>query len=199
MLLLSVILHQTSRPKYYGKYLTAVSRFIIAFALGQVGLVDWVILFVLAYLWSHTARPNVNDRAAWVVIQKGRKTIADRMIWVWDEFLGVQKVDGEQEEATKIFHSENSTNLTTNLLGADKTQVETEGEQHVCRLWIAMDNEPPLDTQVEDDQIGDQSEDPCFVPIPLSPSAFLVEDGTTRESCRSDSDSMAMLLNLWES
>ena len=176
-----------------------MSRFIIAFAIGQVGLVDWVIMFALAYLWSHTARPNVNDRAAWLVVLEGHKTIAERMIWVVDEFFGVRKVDGEQEEATKIFHSDDHTKLTTNLLHADEPQVETAGEEYVCRLWIAMDNEPPLDTKVEDYQIGDQSEDPCFVPIPLSPSAFLVEDGTTRESCRSDSESMAMLLNLWES
>lgn len=178
MLLLPVTLHQADRLfTNHNEYLPALVRLLVAMAFDKIKLIDWILIFVLAALWHYTARPSLDNRAAWKVIRRREKAMADRVIAVMDNFCSVQaSVDRLATEWKTDGAGKDEASTTSSIRPEGLGKSEGHGLP-----WIVMDNAPPLD---------ENAKDPGLVPLP--PSPFLMKEGIFRAlRC----DSMAIILD----
>ena len=163
MLLLSVILHQADRLFTNNhEYLAALVRLFIAMTFDKIKLIDWILISVLAALWHYSARPSLDNEAAWEVIGRREEAMAYRVLAVMDNFCMVEPsfdrlAAAWETDGASMDEASTTTSMRPDGLG--------ESEGHGLP-WIAMDNAPPLD---------DSANDPGLVPLP--PSPFLMRTG----------------------
>ena len=135
LLLLLVLLRQSSRPKYVGKYLNRAVRLIMILGIGTVRSNRYFMIGVLTILWSHSARPEPNNFAAWKAIASRRNVTVARVFEVVGRLLGLFIIK-RINESDSIMHHTHTT---------DQCFVEAEEGDELTDLWIDMDNAPPLD------------------------------------------------------
>lgn len=143
MLMLSVILYQSSRPQYIGRYLNTLVRLTIVLSIGSVGLDDWLLLFGLAWLWNRTVRPSSEDHTAWKEIRLRQEEMLHRVLEVMRDLWPTESEHGKGAREVIIGASKEN-----EFVGLKTIETENEGtvveEPTSLELWIEMDNAPPI-------------------------------------------------------
>jgi hypothetical protein len=152
MLMLSVVLHQSSRPQHIGRYLNTLVRLAIALSIGIVGLDDWLILFGLAWLWNRTVRPSSEDYTAWKEIRSRQEEMLDRVLGVMRELWPTESEHGKGVREVVIGASVEDEFVALKTIETEKEVTLVEEPTHP-ELWIEMDNAPPIAEATENERV----------------------------------------------